>query len=56
MYEDYIEDAIEMVSSWDLPPENFVEAVQQQAELMAGSFIDDRDAWLSAQFDSIRSH
>lgn len=32
----YIADAIEMVSSWNLSDEEFVEAIHQQAQLMSG--------------------
>ena len=34
--QDYIQDAISMVDSWDLPEENFATAVNQQARLMCG--------------------
>ena len=56
MYEDYIQDAIEMVSCWDLPEDQFCQAIQHKAELMIGLQLDDRDTWLSVQFESIRSH
>ena len=36
MLEDYIKDALEMVSAWDLPDEDFAQAVNDQARLMAG--------------------
>ena len=42
-YETYIQDAIEMVSAWELPEEEFSQAVQQQAELMAGISFDQLD-------------
>jgi hypothetical protein len=32
----YLSDAIEMVSAWDLPEEDFADAVNAQAKLMAG--------------------
>ena len=32
----YITNAIEMVSPWNLSDEEFVEAIHQQAQLMAG--------------------
>ena len=41
--ENYIIDALEIVSSWDLPEEDFAEAVNDQARLMAG---DDHDEFL----------
>ena len=34
--EDYILDALEIVSAWDLPDENIADAANQQAILMAG--------------------
>ena len=34
--EDYLLDALEIVSSWDLPDEDIAEAANQQALLMAG--------------------
>ena len=34
--EDYILDALEMVSAWDVPEEDLADAVNDQARLMAG--------------------
>jgi hypothetical protein len=34
--EDYIPDAIEMVSAWDVPDEQFADAINAQARLMSG--------------------
>ena len=34
--EDYIPEAIEMVSAWDIPDEEFADTVNEQARLMAG--------------------
>lgn len=35
--EDYILDALEIVSAWDLPDDqSYIEAANQQAQLMAG--------------------
>jgi hypothetical protein len=39
-YEDYIADALNMVSAWDLPESNFAEAVNAQAHLMAGQGLE----------------
>ena len=36
-YEDYIADALDMVSAWDLPESEFTDAVNAQAQLMAGA-------------------
>jgi hypothetical protein len=35
-FEDYIPDALEMVSSWNIAEEDFAQAVNDQARLMAG--------------------
>jgi hypothetical protein len=35
-YENYILDAIEIVSAWDLPDEDLADAVNDQARIMAG--------------------
>ncbi len=39
-YEDYISDALDMVSAWDLPESEFSEAVNAQARLMAGQGLE----------------
>ena len=39
--ENYILDALEMVSAWDLPDEDFAQAVNDQAHLMRGLNPDD---------------
>jgi hypothetical protein len=44
--EDYIEQAIHQVEAWDLPEEQFVQAVNDQARLMAGIDLDDRNTGL----------
>ena len=41
--EDYLNDALLIVSSWDLPDDEFIEAVNDQARLMAG--IDFDSSW-----------
>jgi len=40
-FEDYIPDALEMVSAWDISDEDFADAVNAQARLMAGVQPDD---------------
>ena len=35
-YEDYIQDAMSLVDSWGLPEDEFAQAVNDQARLMAG--------------------
>jgi hypothetical protein len=39
--ENHILDAVEIVSAWDLPDEDFADAVNAQAMLMAGVNPDD---------------
>ena len=42
--EDYILDALEVVSSWDLPDDqSYIDAAKQQAMLMTGHFNYDED-------------
>ena len=40
-FEDYIPDAIEAVMAWELYEEDFAQAVNDQARLMAGMNSDD---------------
>lgn len=35
-YEDYLTEAIDMVSAWDIPDEDFAQALNDQVRLMAG--------------------
>lgn len=35
-YEDYIADALNMISAWEVPEEDFAQAVNDQARLMCG--------------------
>ena len=35
-YQDYLSDALELVAAWEIPDEDFAEAVIDQAKLMAG--------------------
>ena len=39
--ENYILEAIEMVSAWEVPAEELADAINDQARLMAGVSIDD---------------
>jgi hypothetical protein len=41
MPEDYIVEALELVSAWDIPEEDLADAVNAQARLMAGIQPDD---------------
>lgn len=34
-YQQYIPDALEMVSAWEIPEEDFAQAVNDQAKIMA---------------------
>ena len=42
-YEDYIPAALEMLSAWNIPNEDFAQAVNDQARLMAG--VDPDELW-----------
>ena len=35
-FESYLEDAMQLVDAWDLPEEDFIQAVNDQARLMSG--------------------
>jgi hypothetical protein len=48
--ENLILDALEIVSSWDLPEEDFADAVNDQARLMAGN---NHDEFLESLIDII---
>ncbi|WP_165954397.1 hypothetical protein [Seongchinamella unica] len=39
-YEDYLPDALEIVSAWEIPEEEFAQVVNDQARLMAGSGVE----------------
>ena len=41
MPEDYIVEALELVSAWDIPEEDLADAVNDQARLMAGIHPDE---------------
>ena len=41
MPEDYILDALELVSAWNLPDDELADAVNDQARLMAGVHSDE---------------
>lgn len=43
MFEQYVIDALGMVNAWNLPDEDFTQAVNDKAKLMAG--IDPIDFW-----------
>lgn len=54
-YEDYIPDALEMVSAWEVPEEDFAQAVNQQAMMMAGQDLEPRnDTLVALPFASLR--
>ena len=48
--ENYILDALEIVSAWDLPEEDLTDAINEQARLMAG---DNHDEFLDSLIDII---
>ena len=39
-YEDYITDALELVSAWEISPEEFSDMVNEQARIMAGLYLE----------------
>ena len=39
-YENYITDALEMVTAWEVPEEDFARVVNEQARLMAGLHLE----------------
>ena len=41
MLDDYVAEAIETVSAWDIPDEDFAQTVNDQARLMAGVHPDE---------------
>ena len=41
MLENYVTEAIEMVSAWDIPDEELVDAINAQVRLMAGVLPDE---------------
>ena len=41
MLEDYVTEAIEMVSAWDIPDEELADAINAQARLMASVLPDE---------------
>jgi hypothetical protein len=47
--EDYVQQAIEQVVAWNLPEDQFSQAVNDQARLMAGIDMDYRDTDLEIQ-------
>ena len=56
MLEDYLRDAIAMVDAWEVPEEDFAQAVNDQAKLMAGiqleasCFTDDTSSYSPLPF------
>ena len=54
-YENYIAEALEVVAAWELPPEAFAQAVNDQAKIMAGTDLDPwhdlpQDYWDTPQY------
>ena len=37
---DYLQDAIDLVNAWEVPEEDFAQAVNDQARIMAGMHLD----------------
>ena len=40
LYEVYVTDAMQMVSAWEIPEEDFARVVTEQAQLMAGLHLE----------------
>lgn len=54
-YEDYIPDALEMVSAWEVSPEEFSQAVNEQARIMAGLYLEpSSDSALTSPYVPLR--
>ena len=54
-YEDYIPDALEMVSAWEVSPEEFSDAVNEQARIMAGLYLEhSSDSVLASPYIPLR--
>ena len=49
-FEDYVQQALDQVEAWNLPQEEFVQAVNDQARLMAGIDLDSQDSSLQIRF------
>ena len=54
-FEDYIQDAIALVDCWDPPAEDFAQAVNDQARLMAGMGLEpSTDIPVDSPYSSLR--
>jgi len=51
--EDYVQQAIEHVEAWDLPEDQFAQAVNDQARLMAGIDLEFSDTGLEIQLNTV---
>lgn len=47
-----LRDAIDQVSAWDLPEEDFAEAVNAQMHLMLGGVLEHRDPYVAIAVDA----
>ena len=54
-YENYITDALEMVTAWEIPEEDFARVVTEQAQLMAGLHLEpSQEIQLDLPFATLR--
>jgi hypothetical protein len=54
-YEDYIADALDMISTWEVPEEDFAQAVNDQARLMCGMNLEpSSDVPLTSPYATLR--
>ncbi len=49
-FENYVQQALDQVEAWDLPADQFAQAVNDQARLMAGIDLDSLDNGLEVHF------
>ena len=54
-YQQYLQDAIELVEAWEVPEEDFAQAVNDQARLMCGSNLEhSSDLPLTSPYAALR--
>ena len=54
-FEDFIQDAIELVDAWDIPESDWAEAVNAQARLLAGLNIEpSNEIPITSPYQSLR--
>ena len=54
-YEDYVADALDMVAAWEVPEQDFAQAVNDQARLMCGMNLEpSSDLPLTSAYTALR--